>query len=98
MRELAASSRSLKRIGSRDEVELTLYRLQRDEVIVKADILIAVISQYRAILYQKELKSFTAKDVSLRKWIFDMYDKLTHMPFLWGGDSEPKYEVEEEKT
>jgi len=83
-------------VRPRDDRELTLYGDQRDEVTATADTLAAVMNPYRAILFQKERRSFTARDVALRAWVFEMYDKTTPTPFPWGGDSEPRYEVEGE--
>jgi len=95
--ELSRSFEVAKKVRPRDEVELTLYGDQRDEVTAKADTLVAVMSPYRAVLFQRERRPFTVKDMALRTWVFEMYDKTTPTPFPWGGDSEPKYEVEEEK-
>lgn len=86
-----------KKIRPRDEVELTLYGDQRDEVTLKADTLAAILGSYKAILYQKEWKPFTAKDLALRKKVFELYDKTTPTPFPWGGDSEPRYDIEMKK-
>ena len=87
MRNLAGSFEVAKKVRPRDEVELTLYADQRDEVTAKGDTLTAIMSPYKAILYQRELRPFTPKDTSLRAWVIGMYDKTTPTPFPWGGDS-----------
>jgi hypothetical protein len=84
-----------KRAHPKDDVELTLYKDQRDEVALRADTLSVIASAVRAVLFQREAKPFTGRDLALRRLIFDLYDKTTPTPFPWGGLSEPRYEVEE---
>lgn len=91
--ELASYS-AVKKVRPRDDREMTLYADERDEVYARADTLSAMIGPYRAILYQKESRPFTARDLTLRAWIFKNFDKITPTPFPWGGDSEPAYEEE----
>lgn len=83
-----------KKVRPRGEAEMTLYADERDEVYARADTLAAMLAPYRAILYQMEWRPFTARDMSLRAWVFKKYDKTTPTPLPWGGDSEPRYEVE----
>ncbi len=98
MAELGADFAAVKRVRPKDAVELTLYGDQRDEVTAHADTLSAAMSPYRAVLYQRERRPFTGKDLRLRAWVLRNYDKATPTPFPWGGDSEPRYEVEERGT
>ena len=51
-----------------------------------------MLSSFRAVLYQKEAKPFTAKDIELRKKVFTLYtrDRPTPFPFMYGR--EPKFE------
>jgi len=96
--ELGTDFAATKRIRPKNAVELTLYGDQRDEVIAHADTLSAAMSPYRAVLYQRERRAFTDKDLRLRAWVLKNYDKTTPTPFPWGGDSEPRYEVEGRDT
>ena len=92
--ELGDDFAAVKRIRPKDDTELTLYGDQRDEVTAYADTLSAALGSYRAILYQRERRPFTEKDLRLRAWVLKNYDKATPTPFPWGGDSEPRYDVE----
>jgi hypothetical protein len=78
----------------RNDVELSLYKDQRDEITLKADTLNVAAGAVRAVLFQKEAKPFTSRDLALRKLVFELYDKVTPTPFPFGGSSEPRYEVE----
>jgi hypothetical protein len=95
--ELGAAYKMVKRASPRNNHELSLYRDVREEVTITADTLGARLSPVRAVLFQKERKPFTKKDVALRKVVVDMYDKTTPTPFPWSGSFEPKYDVEDEK-
>jgi hypothetical protein len=52
------------------------------------------ISNFRAILNQREAASFTKKDLILRDKVFDFYSHSRPTPFPWLFDVEPKFEVE----
>jgi hypothetical protein len=67
------------------------------ELKVKADTLGAFLSVKRAVLFQREKKPFTKRDVELRKKIFEIYtkDRQTPLPMLL--IDEPKFEVENNK-
>jgi hypothetical protein len=78
-----------------DPKELSLYRDDREEVIVRADSLGALLSPYRVVLYQKEHRRFTARDMELRARILELYPKNTPTPFPMLWSTEPEFEVEE---
>jgi len=83
-----------KRVRPRNDKEISLYKDQRDEVTLKADTLSVAAGAVRAVLFQKEAKPFTSRDLALRKLVFELYDKTTPTPFPFGFSSEPRYEVE----
>jgi len=60
---------------------------------VSADTLSAMLSRFRALLYQKEAAPFTARDMELRKKVLELYTRDRSTPFLWGFRSEPKFEI-----
>ena len=64
-----------------------------EEIRVTADTLMALLSPFRAILNQKEAKSFTPKDMKLRATVFEMYPQTrpTPLPMLFG--KEPKFQT-----
>jgi hypothetical protein len=72
-----------------------IYNLR--ELKVKADTLRAFLSLTRAVLFQRERKPFTKRDVELRKKIFEIYTKDRPTPFPWLLLNEPKFEVENNK-
>jgi hypothetical protein len=92
--ELCATYEVAKKLSPRGDVELSLYKEQRDVVTVKADTLSATLGLYRAVLFQKERKSFTTRDTALQAWVLKNFDKSTPTPFPLGGDSELKHEAE----
>ena len=74
--------------------EISLYKDQRDEVEVEADTLQALLSSFRAVINQKEVKPFTARDMELREKVLKMYPRGRPTPFPWEFSSEPKFEKE----
>ena len=76
-------------------VDLSLFKDQRVEVEIKADNLNAKLSKFRAILYQKEAKPFTSKDLLLRKKILELYSRNRPTPFPWEFSVEPEFEIQE---
>jgi hypothetical protein len=84
-----------KRVRPRNDKEISLYKDQRDEVTLKADTLSVAAGAVRAVLFQRESKPFTHRDIALRKLILELYDKSTPTPFPFGFSSEPKFEVED---
>jgi hypothetical protein len=76
------------------ETELSLHKDQRNELEVKADTLIALLSVYRAVLFQKTVAPFTSKDVMLREKVLELYPRNRPTPFPWSIITEPNYETE----
>jgi hypothetical protein len=79
----------------KDNIEISLHKDDRDEILVKSDTLIAFLSGFRAVVSQKMSKPFTKNDLELRRRIWDIYPHDRVTPFLWLFKSEPKFEVEE---
>jgi hypothetical protein len=73
------------------EREVSIYKNTRKEIIIKADTLGAIISTFRAILYQKEKAPFTTKDMKLRQEILDLYPRRSASPLPIGYSFEPKF-------
>jgi hypothetical protein len=95
-KQLATNFDVLEKSKPRDDVEISLYADQRNEIVVRADTLAAMINPVRAVLYQRERSPFTVRDQGLRAWVFENFDKTTPTPFPWGGaGSEPHYEVDD---
>jgi len=87
------------RPGSLEEdrrYDLSPYKGQRWEILVKADTLSAFLSAWRAVLFQRERAPFTKRDMKLREMILKLYPRITPTPFPWGFSHEPPFEVEEE--
>ena len=76
----------------RDKREIALSD-ERDELQVKADTLSAMLSRFRAVLYQKESAPFTTRDMELRNKVLELYPRDRSTPFPWGFSSEPKFET-----
>lgn len=76
--------------------DLTLYKDHREELRVAADTLLALLSPTRAVLYQKESASFTARDMELRRRILELYprSRVTPLPIFFRD--EPRFEIAEE--
>jgi hypothetical protein len=76
------------------EVDASLYRNQRDELIVQADTLIGHLAMFHAVLSQKESKPFTQKDLDLRKRVLELYPHERPSPFPWEFSHEPEFKTE----
>ncbi len=81
-----------KRAHPKDDVELTLYKDQRDEVTLRADTLSVAASAVRAVLFQREAKPFTRLDLALRSEVAHLYDKMG--PYRSAPIPEPSFAVE----
>jgi hypothetical protein len=85
-------------VGKREmpssEQEISIYKDQRDQLIVLADTLRASLGTFRANLSQTEAKPFTQKDQKLREKIFEIYTHTRPTPFPWQWAPEPEYEKE----
>ena len=66
---------------------------EKEQLIVKADTLIARLSLFRAGLSQKKVATFTERDLELRKKVFALYPRSRPTPFPWSFTSEPKFEI-----
>jgi len=75
------------------ELNLSLQKEYRDELIVKSDTLTAHLSQFRAVLTQKEDKPFTSKDMKLRQKIIEVYQHSRPTPLPWNYVDEPLFKV-----
>lgn len=75
------------------DTDLSLLIDSRQEFKVAADTLTARLSRFRAVLTQREAAAFTAKDMELRKKIFELYPKDRITPFPWGFSEEPRFRV-----
>jgi hypothetical protein len=89
-----SSFQAKKIVHARGGQEISLYRDQRDEVRVEADTLQALLSPFRVVINQKEVKPFTVRDMELREKLLKMYPRGRPTPFPWEFSSEPKFEME----
>lgn len=64
---------------------------ERERIRVHADTLVARLSPFRAVLFQRKLEPFTERDKELRKKILDLYPR--HRPTV-GYRKEPPVLVE----
>lgn len=76
--------------------EISLFKVDRERMKIEADTLRARLSSYRAMLYQRNHAPFTARDMSLRKRILELYPRRSPTPFPIQFSIEPKFEVAEE--
>lgn len=75
--------------------ELSLYKIERERLKVSADTLRARLALFRAVLYQREPMPFTARDMSLRERVMELYPRITPTPFPMQYSYEPDFEVAE---
>ena len=76
-----------------DETELVLHKDEREELKVSANTLTAMLSAFRAVLYQKEAAPFTEGDMKLREKVLELYPRKRSTPFPIPLISiEPKFE------
>lgn len=71
---------------------LAFHSREKGEVKFKADTLSAILEPGRAVLYQKEAKPFTRRDLALRDAVVKLYDRLA--PYRSAPIPEPAFEVE----
>jgi len=87
------------KVGRRDfpgnNVEISLFKEDRVELIVTADHIQAHINPHRAVISQIQDKPFTKHDMDLREIILELYPRSRPTPFPWGFSFEPGFEVEE---
>ena len=77
------------------EFEISIHKNTRQEMLIKADTVGAIISTFRAILYQREKAPFTARDLKLREEILDLYPRRSASPLPVGYSFEPKFVTED---
>jgi hypothetical protein len=53
-----------------------------------------LLSSFSVLLYQKEGKPFTARDMELREKVMKMYPRSRPTPFPWEFSLEPNFEKE----
>jgi len=81
-----------------DVMEMSLHKNDREKLKVWADTLGALMSPFRAVLYQREPAKFTAADMKLRKIILKLYPRTTSSFFPWHFSNEPKFQLADETT
>jgi len=86
-------------VGRRDypgnDIEVSLFKEDRVELIVTADRMRVHANAHRAILSQIEEGSFTKLDMGLRETVLEKYPRSRPTPFPWGHNFEPPFENEE---
>lgn len=86
-------------VGRRDfpgnEIEVSLFKEDRVELIVTANRMRAHANAHRAILSQIEEGPFTKYDMELREYILEKYPRSRPTPFPWSFSYEPEFTVEE---
>lgn len=75
------------------EMEISLFKDEREELKVEADTLLAMLSPFRAVLSQREPAPFTTRDLELRKRVLELYPRSRPTPFPWEFSQEPKFDV-----
>ena len=78
-----------------DDVEVSLFKDDRVELVVTADRMRCHLNAHRAILGQIEEGPFTKFDMELRAFILEHYNRNRPTPFPWSASFEPDFEVEE---
>ncbi len=78
--------------------EISLHKDDREKLKLWADTLGALLSPFRAVLYQREPAKFTAADMKLREIVLKMYPRISGTFFPWNFSKEPEFQVEDETT
>jgi hypothetical protein len=78
-----------------DDVEVSLFKDDRVELVVTADRMRVHMNAHRAILSQIAEGPFTKRDMELRAFILEHYMRNRPTPFPWSTSFEPEFEVEE---
>ena len=84
-----------RRLFPGSNIEVSLFKDDRLELIVTGDRMRVHMNAHRAILSQFEAGAFTRRDMMLREKILGLYPRSRPTPFPWGHSYEPSYEVEE---
>jgi hypothetical protein len=83
-----------RRLFPGSNIEVSLFKEDRLELIVTGDRMRVHMNAHRAILSQFEDGAFTEHDMRLRERILELYPRSRPTPFPWGHSFEPDYEVE----
>ncbi len=75
--------------------EISLHKNDREKLKVRADTLGALLSPFRAVLYQREPAKFTAADMKLREIILKLYPRISSTFFPWNFSKEPEFQEDE---
>ena len=84
-----------RRLFPGSNIEVSLFKDDRLELIVTGDRMRVHMNAHRAILSQFEEGAFTRRDMMLREKMLELYPRSRPTPFPWGHSYEPSYEVEE---
>ena len=84
-----------RRMFPGSNIEVSLFKDDRLELIVTGDRMRVHMNAHRAILSQYEEGAFTERDMTLREKVLELYPRSRPTPFPWGHNFEPRYEVEE---
>jgi hypothetical protein len=71
---------------------LAFHSREKGEIKFEADTLSAILEPGRAVLYQREAKPFTRRDLALRDAVAKLYDRMS--PYRSAPTPEPTFEVE----
>lgn len=85
-------------VGRRDlpgnDIEVSLFKDDRVELIITADRMRVHANAHRAILSQIEEGPFTKYDMDLRGFILETYPRSRPTPFPWSFSYEPEFQTE----
>ena len=79
-----------------DDIEVSLFKEDRLELVVTADKMRIHMNAHRAILSQIKDGPFTKNDMKLREYVLEKYPRSRPTPFPWSFNFEPSFEVENE--
>ena len=74
------------------ELDVSIYRYERDGIKVKADTLSAFLYMFKAVLFQVEAEPFTVLDKELREAVLSHYTRDRSSILATGVVSEPPFE------
>jgi hypothetical protein len=78
------------------ELELTLRKDEREEILVRSDTLRVYVSAFRAVMFQKEAAPFTPRDLELRNRVMELYPHARPTPLPMQFSTEPEFETIEQ--
>ena len=83
-----------RRLFPGSDIEVSLFKDDRLELVVTADRMRVHMNAHRAILSQFMDGAFTEYDMRLRARVLELYPRSRPTPFPWGHSFEPDFEVE----